>query len=66
MTGAGQAEPKRENRKVWPLRVAPSGIDAFAKAARRQGYDHTTTWARDVLAAEAMNPKHRPKPKKEK
>lgn len=55
---------KPEPRVPWPIRVSRKGIRAFTKAAAKQGYVHPTTWARDVLAAEAVNPLHKPTPKK--
>ena len=61
MTVADQKKPPP--RIVVPLRVSPTGKARWIEAAKAAGYDHYTAWMRDVLAAEAVAPRHKPKPK---
>lgn len=65
MTAAPSEQPKPPPKIVVPLRMSAPGKAICQKLAAEAGYKHYTAWMRDVLQAEANNPKHKPRPKRE-
>lgn len=63
MTVAAGDNGRPDARVVVPLRLSPAGKALIQDRASAAGYTAYTAYMRDVLEAEALNPRHRPQPK---